>query len=209
MTITKTNRATRQAKDGQVILGINKDLQTLSQIPLAGQMFTPMSLVALIQSRIDAANKVATAKAAWQDAVKAYRAINTNVTAVVHGLYSYVLNAFGATSPQLADFGFTPPKRATQTPEEKAAAVAKRAATRKARGTKGPKAKKAITGQSVMIAQLIANQKPADPAATPAAAAPATAPTAAPVPAAAPVLAPPVAAPVAAGAPVATPPAKS
>jgi hypothetical protein len=208
MTNAKSNRATRQAKDGQVILGINKDLQTLSQIPLAGQTFTPMSLVALIQSRIDAANKVAMAKANWQDAVKAYRAINTNVTAVVHGLYTYVLNAFGMTSPQLADFGFTPPKRATQTPEEKAAAVAKRAATRKARGTKGPKAKKAITGQSVMIAQLIANQKPADSAVTPAAAPP-TAPTAAPVPAGASVLAPPVAPSAAPGAPVATPSAKS
>jgi hypothetical protein len=93
---------------------------------------------------------------------------------VVHGLKQYVMNAFGKTSPQLADFGFAPPKVATLTAEQKQAAVLKREATRKARGTVGPKAKLAVTGETVKIAAL---QAAADQAATH------TAPTAAPAPA--------------------------
>jgi hypothetical protein len=201
MLMTKKNRLTTQAADGRIIAGIKKDLQTVSSLPLGGDTYTPTSLVAFIQSRIDAANAVAIAKANWLSAVATYEALDTKGTVVVHDLKQYVMGAFGKTSPQLADFGFSAPKTATQTPEEKAAAVVKRAATRKARGTMGPKAKLAVTGETA-AAKPAAPLTPVPVAATPvpvtatpptpipgtaATAVPVAAATLAPVPAPAPV----------------------
>lgn len=164
--MAKTNRTTTQALDARIIAGIQKDLQTVSSLPLAGTSYTPTSLTALVQSRIDAATKVATARAAWLDAVAAYDTLDTTVVVVVHDLKQFVMGMFGRTAVQLADFGFSPPKTATQTPEQKVAAVAKRAATRAARGTKGPKAKLAITGETAKAAAQ-ASQPTGAPAATP------------------------------------------
>ena len=143
---------------------------------LGAQTYTPTSLVAFVQSRINAANAVITAKANWLDAVKTYEALNKQGDVVVHDLKQYVIAAFGATSSKLADFGFTPKKVTVLTPEQKAAAAAKRKATRAARGTKGPKAKLAIKG-TVPATDSTTPATPPAPAATPGQnAAPAAAP---------------------------------
>ena len=55
---TKKNRTITQGTDQQVIDGIKKDLQTMSSLSLGGTTYTPTTLEALIQSRIDAANGV-------------------------------------------------------------------------------------------------------------------------------------------------------
>jgi hypothetical protein len=144
--MTTKNRTNTQGKDQQLINGIQKDLEQMSSLALGGTTYTPTTLVAFIQSRIDAANQVATAKATWQHAGTAYTALNQQADVVVHDLKQLVIAAFGGTSPKLADFGFAPRKVTVLTPEEKAEAAAKRAATRVARGTKGPKAKLAIKG---------------------------------------------------------------
>jgi hypothetical protein len=141
-----TNRTTTQAHDGQVIVGVDKHLQNVSSLPLVGSTYTMAALKQLIQSRIDAVNKVVNAKAQWHDATATYKALNTHVTEVVRGLRQYVISAFGASSPVLADFGFTPPKKQALTPEQKVARALKAAATRKARGTKGKKQKASIKG---------------------------------------------------------------
>jgi hypothetical protein len=163
------NRPSTAAHDAQIIVGVEKDLQNVSQIPLDGDTYTPQSLVAFIQSRIDANNKVLTTKAAWADATKTYKALNTKGSAVVRALRSFVVGMYGEQSPKLADFGFTPSKRATQTADQKAAAAAKRKATREARGTTSKKQKSKIHG-TVTPAQAAAagNGTPAN-ASTPAA----------------------------------------
>jgi hypothetical protein len=129
------SRSAKQGKDQEVIQGVQKDLLTMSSIPLGGTMYTPGSLVAFVQSRIDAGNQVTTARANWLKAVKAYQAIDKQADLVVHDLKQFVSGAFGATSSKLADFGFTARTVEELTPEAKQAAIAKRAATRKARGT--------------------------------------------------------------------------
>ncbi len=218
MTTTTKNRTSTQGKDQQVIVGIKTDLQTMSSLPLGGATYTPSSLSAFIQSRIDAANAVITAKANWLSAAKTYEAIDTQVTVVVRELRNLVIGAFGAASPKLGDFGFAPTKRKVQTPEQKAAAALKRAATRKARGTLGPKAKLAIKGAppaatpvtspAPATAPAVTQQQtaPSTPQATPAPAAQTPAPT---TPAVVPAVAsaPEPAAPTAPA--VAAPPAKS
>jgi hypothetical protein len=157
--MAKTNRPTTQAHDAQMIVGIKKDLQNVSSLILNAVTFTPTTLAALLQSRIDAANEAEVARANWIAASQKYKAIDTQAVPVVSGFKQYVLNTFGKTSVLLADFGVAAPKRTPMTPEQKQAAVAKRAATRKARGTTGPKAKLAVTGETVRIAGLEANQQ--------------------------------------------------
>jgi hypothetical protein len=167
--MTTSNKTTTQAHDTVLIAGITKDLKTVSSMPLAGSTYTPVTLIALIQSRINSANAVETARANWLAAIAAYQGLNTQVHEVEIGLKSFVINLFGKTSPLLADFGWLPSKRATQTTADKAVAIAKRAATRKARGTMSPKQKAKITG----TVEAPAAQPAAAPSAT------ATAPAAA------------------------------
>jgi len=144
--MTSPNRPTTEAHDAQVILGIKKDLQNVSSLPLAGTTYTMTALEQLIQSRIDAANAAVNARANWLHASATYKALNAQVTPVVRALRQYAINAFGQNSPTLADFGFTAPKKATLTPDQKAAKALKAKATREARGTKGKKQKAAIKG---------------------------------------------------------------
>jgi hypothetical protein len=105
------SHSTTLEKDTQVLGGIAKDLQTMSNLYLGGTTYTPGSLAALIQSRIDAADAVNTTRASWLAAVKTYQAINAEVTPVVRDLRSWAMAAFGPTGIQLADFGFAPAPR--------------------------------------------------------------------------------------------------
>jgi hypothetical protein len=139
-----TNRPTQQARDAQVITGVKKNLQNAPSLALSGTTFTPDALVKLVQSRIDAANAIAAAKANFHTEVVAFRVLSAQVTKVLRGLRQLVINTFGEDSTILADFGFTPPKKATLTPEQLVARAKKAAATRALRGTKGPKAKLAV-----------------------------------------------------------------
>jgi hypothetical protein len=59
---------------------------------------------------------------------------------------SFVKGAFGSSPDVLADFGITRKSPAPITLEAKAAAAAKRASTRAARHTMGPKQKLAVVG---------------------------------------------------------------
>jgi hypothetical protein len=140
------NRPFTQAHDGQVIVGIQKNLQNVSSLPIGGSILTMTAIETLVQSRIDAASAVDVARAKWLDATATYQAVNAQVTPVVGGLRRYVINAFGESSPVLADFGFTPPKKTSLTPEQNVAKAKKAAATRKARGTMGKKEKLKIKG---------------------------------------------------------------
>jgi hypothetical protein len=176
------NRSTTQARDGQVIVGIKKDLQNVSSLALAGSTYTPTTLTQLVQSRIDAVNAVVNAKAQWQNASATYKALNSRVTQVVRDLRQYVISANSPDSPVLADFGFTAPKKTPLTPEQKVARALKAAATRKARGTLGKKQKLAIKGavpptpatQGTATALTVAAAPvPATPVAAPVTAAPA------------------------------------
>ena len=126
MATKTTNRTNTQGKDQQVIQGIRVNLSQMPSLLLGGTTYTPTTLEAFIQSRIDAANQVATAKAEWQHAGKTYEALNQQANVVVHDLKQLVIGAFGATSPKLADFGFTARKVVVLTPDQKAAAAAKR-----------------------------------------------------------------------------------
>jgi hypothetical protein len=183
ITMPHINRDTKVSHDVQTIAGIKKDLQDVTSLPLGGSAYTMVALQQFIQSRIDAINKANAAHAAWADAVGAFKALDPEVTKVVRALRDYVINRFGEKSPVLADFGFTPTTRKALTSEEKVAKAKQAEATRKARGTIGPKQKAKIKG-------TVATTAPATP---PAASAPSPAVAPAPVAVAPPVATPSVA----------------
>ncbi len=105
-----TSKQNTQNRDQQILLGIQKDLQNVPSLLLGGTTYTPGSLAAFIQSRIDAANAVNTTKASWLTAVKTYQAIDSEAKPVVRDLRNFLMAAFGEASPLLADFGFTSKK---------------------------------------------------------------------------------------------------
>ncbi len=204
-TYSKQNRTNKNGTDQQAIIGIRQDLQTMSSIPMGASTYTPASLAAAIQARIDAANAVGTTRAAWLNAVKTYDALDAQVTVLMRELRNLVIATFGTTSPKLADFGFKATVRTPLTPAQKVARAAKALATRKARGTLGKKQKALITGETAAAAAAAAaaSATATAPTTTPAAPAPAPAPAAAsPVTPQAPAATTP-----AVVAPVATPPA--
>ncbi len=144
--MTTINRPTTQARDAQIILGIQKNLKPVSTLPLGGATFTPDALMKLVQSRIDSLNVIAASRATWLSQVASARALSAQLTPILRGLRQYVINAYGEASPVLADFGFTPPKQRVLTPEQKAAAAVKAKATRAARHTMGKVQKKSVKG---------------------------------------------------------------
>jgi hypothetical protein len=105
-----TSKQNIQTRDQQILAGIQKDLQNVPSLLLGGTTYTPGSLVAFIQSRIDAVNAVDAARANWLGAVKTYKAINKEARPVVRDLRNFLLGAFGDGSSVLADFGFASKK---------------------------------------------------------------------------------------------------
>ena len=105
-----TSKQNTQNQDQQILTGIQKDLQNVPSLLLGGTTYTPGSLAAFIQSRIDAVNAVNAAKTNWLNAVKTYQAINKEAKPVVRDLRNFLLAAFGQASAVLADFGFTSKK---------------------------------------------------------------------------------------------------
>ena len=178
------NKGKKSAADlaESLIAGVQKRLATVTQVPLAGGVFTPVQIVDELQKLVTMRADVVTARAATRSKVDVERTNAPALRAFMASLVQFVRAAFGGQADVLADFGLPPKKaRIPLTVEQKAAAAAKREATRAARGTKSTKAKKGIKGAvtGVLVTPIVA------PTATSAPEAPA-APTAAPVKGAAP-----------------------
>jgi len=123
-------------------------------------------LKALAQRRFD----VDAAKAKYEGTLEVAAAHATADHDFMLALVAFVMLSFGTEPAVLYDFGLMPKKeRAHQTADEVAAAVAKRAATREARGTKGPKARLAIHGDvtGVTVTPITNGAPPAPPTAAP------------------------------------------
>jgi hypothetical protein len=168
----KNSRATRV---GQLIAGAQKRFTNGNQqITVGGVSTTVNAAVSELQTFIDNRAAVVAAQATAKAKVATETAALATLNPFINAFTATVRFLFGTQPDALADFGLAPHKVPTpQTAEQKAVAVAKRKATRAARGTKGPKAKSEIHGN--VTAQLVVT--PAESAnGTPAAEAPAAAP---------------------------------
>jgi LPS O-antigen subunit length determinant protein (WzzB/FepE family) len=160
----KPTKATALAGLQALIAGIQKHFPTGS-LTVGNVVFTVLALVQLLQGQVDAMTAQAAAEKTAEDALTALRALQTKNAPTLQALKDLLIAQFGNASQTLADFGLSPRKaRAPMTAAQKAAAAAKRKATRAARGTTGPKAKLAIKGTVTAPAET----PPAAPATTPA-----------------------------------------
>jgi hypothetical protein len=161
------NRTTIQGKDQQVIVGIQKELQSMPALYLGSQMFTPQTLEAFVQRRIDLGRAILTAKAAWEHAVATYETASPQTDLVIADLRHAVIGAFGRDSEKLATFGFVAPKLRVLSPEQRALAAKRAKATRKARNTMGKRQKALIKGEVPAAVAVAAPAGPATPGAAP------------------------------------------
>src|SRR5450755_3876111 len=105
-----------------------------------GATYTGANLVQLFQELAEAIASVDVAKAGWQEALKSMNDAHAKAVPVLRGYQSWLAVTYGNAPATLADYGIAPPKGPTPASADvKAAAVAKREATRQARHTMGKK----------------------------------------------------------------------
>lgn len=141
-----TNKDKNVNKFRQAIAGVQKHFASTPTLALAGTSMAPKDIVASLQGVIDAVDRSGATSKTFHDAVTAQHAALAKGNAILKALKMLVQNQLGSSQEVFGDFGFPIPTRKTPSEETKAAAVAKRAATRAARGTKGKRQKAKIKG---------------------------------------------------------------
>ncbi|HEY1695192.1 MAG TPA: hypothetical protein VGG39_23655 [Polyangiaceae bacterium] len=132
---------------GLLIAGIPKLPASVTSVILNGSPLAPAQIASQLQQLVTLRQDVNTARAATRAKVALETAQAPALRALMSAFVQFLRAAFGNQPDVLALFGLEPKKAMTPlTTEQKAAAAAKRASTRAARGTKGPKQKAKIKG---------------------------------------------------------------
>jgi hypothetical protein len=132
---TVRTKAQRIAHDVKLASGLGTELEPDHPFVVKGKTHTSAEVVALLWARIEAAHAVASAKAAWEDAIRAEEALVEKSQPVIDGVVETLRTTLGDGSEELAKLGVAPrKKRRALTAEEAVAAGRKRQATREARG---------------------------------------------------------------------------
>jgi hypothetical protein len=168
----KPSKAAALASLRSIIAGTQKHTPNGS-LTFGNATYAATTLVQMFQSLLDAMAAHDAAQAQARDLLLALRDVLAKVGPVYRAYRRYLVATYGDATQTLADYGLTPPKaKAPQTVEQKALAVARLRATRKARSTKSKKQKAAIKGTVTEPATAVAT--PASPATAAAPAKPAT-----------------------------------
>jgi hypothetical protein len=133
------------------IAGTTTHLVRMPQIVLAGRTYTPAELVEKLQGLVDLRREVEAARAMVKAKLVIEKAEAPALRDLLATLALFVKATFANQPDVLADFGLHLKTPAVLSAEEKTAAAAKRAATRKARHTMGAKQRKRIKGDVVGI----------------------------------------------------------
>ena len=157
------------ARVGMVLAGAQKHFTNGSQVltfPGGAQSMTVTAALTQLQLIVSNRAAVVAAQATASAKVAAEEAALPALIALFDAFVALIRFQFGSDPTVLADFGLEPRKEPTPlTAEQKAAAAAKREATRKARGTSSAKAKKAIKG-NVTATLVVTPEAPAAGATT-------------------------------------------
>jgi hypothetical protein len=151
--------ATKSRSQGTVVTlaqslsaGVAKHLAGVTSMTLAGGSYTPAQITTKLSEVVSLHTDVDAAKASTQGKLAAEKAAMPALRTFMSALVTYIKAGYGGQPDVLADFGIQPPKpRAPLTVEAKAAAAAKRKATRAARNTMGSKQKKGVKGNVVGV----------------------------------------------------------
>jgi hypothetical protein len=156
MTASKIkNKTATAAQAAKVISGLKIHFTKGSTVlPLDGgtKPTTVTALTTALGQLVSNRTASVSAKAASTKAVATENEAFPALVALLNAMIAYVRLTLGGDPQVLEDFGLAQHKAPEpQTVEKKALAVAKRTATREARGTKGPKAKEAIHGNVTAV----------------------------------------------------------
>lgn len=138
------NKGERLDSNRKVEAGVSKYLK--KDFVLNGEKLSPKDISAAYQSEIDASDVVDQLALKLATARKAQHEMMARTSSITAAIKALVVSQYGAASPVLAEFGFSPRKVATKTVAEKMIAVEKTRATRAARHTMGSRQKAAIRG---------------------------------------------------------------
>jgi hypothetical protein len=161
------SQSTMVVRAEDLVAGAQKHFASATSLAFAGASFTPAQVQANLQSLITLLTDVDTAKATTKAKLAAVKLQAPALRTFVAAFESFVRATVGNAPDVLADFGLAPKKaRKPLTVEQKAAAAAKRDATRAARGTKGSQQKKAVKGDvtGVVVTPITSATTPAKPA---------------------------------------------
>jgi hypothetical protein len=138
----KTNRV---GEEHNLTTGVQKHVGNKGTLVVNGTKCSGAEIVATITKRMEATARVVASRDAYSKDVTAEREILASTEPFMADLRQAILVAFGTKSQVLADFGIAAPKkRRALTAEQNLARAAKALATRKLRGTKGPRERLAI-----------------------------------------------------------------
>jgi hypothetical protein len=152
-----------------LIAGTKKHFSAASSLAFEGGTFTPAQVEASLQTLADLRSAVDDAKAAAKTKIAAELAQAPALRSHMAAFVSFVRATFGNSPDVLADFGLAPKKAKKQpTAEEKAAASAKRKATRAARSTMGRVQKSKVRGDvtGITVTPITAAKPVVQPPAT-------------------------------------------
>jgi hypothetical protein len=133
-TCTRRIRALGTYVDPRTAIGVN------------GRKHAHAEVVAVYERCVDARAKVANLRAQLAEALEEVGTADVARMEADRALKAWVRGEFGVESTEANDFGFPAPKKPTMSAEQKALAVARGKATRKARWTMGKKQKQEIRG---------------------------------------------------------------
>ncbi len=140
--------SSRVAADQKLIFGMQKHAASLpATIILAGKAYTQADCANILQARVTTTQLSEAAKAARKKAVQDDHDEQSATKSFVLDLKAWFILTYSNDPVILSDYGLAPKKKTgVMTAETKVTAADKARATRKARHTVGPKAKKAIKG---------------------------------------------------------------
>jgi hypothetical protein len=148
----KSTKTSRTARAALLITGARKHFGSREILRYASTQHTSDEVTAGLQTLVDLRNEVEAAKAVLAAKLHAEEAHAPALCADMDAFEAFVRAAFGNSPDVLADFGLAPRKPPTPlTTEQQAVAVAKRKATREARGTVGKRARLRIKGDVVDV----------------------------------------------------------
>jgi hypothetical protein len=147
-----TGKKTEAVSAEQLIAGTKKHFSSASSLTFGSGTFTPAQIEAFLQTLADLRTAVDDAKAATKAKLAQEQAEGAPLRSQMAAYVAFVKASFSKSPDVLADFGLKPKKAKTPlTIEQKAAAAAKRKATRAARHTMGAKQKKQVKGTITTI----------------------------------------------------------
>jgi hypothetical protein len=164
-----------------LVSGLQSSFQPTDTFNVPSGTLTRDQVIAELITFISAAEATKMARQQWLTTVAEERATLSDVAPLRQSIRSILQGRFGKEGPSLASFGFNPAKAPKKSVETKAAAVAKTAATRKARHTMGTVQKKAVSGDVVGITVTPLVAPPPQPATGASSQTPPTAPAPSPV----------------------------